>query len=73
MAKTINVSVEVGLNDIEKVIKKFSREVRKSGILQEARERKFFIKKSKKRHDAIAKILFYRKKEKKEGNTKKKV
>lgn len=60
-----NVSVEIGLNDdFEKAVKRFSRKVRKCGILQEARDRLRFTKKSKKEHDRKMRWLFYMEKQK---------
>lgn len=51
-----NVSVEINSkDDFEKAVKRFSRKVRKSGVLQEARDRLRFTKKSKKRHDKMKK------------------
>tara|TARA_B100000214_G_scaffold149257_1_gene106768 strand:- start:568 stop:792 length:225 start_codon:yes stop_codon:yes gene_type:complete len=46
------VHVEVYVNDqtqIERMIKKFSRKVKKSGLLEQLRERRYFTKKSVKR------------------------
>ena len=46
------VNVEVIIRDqeqTERMIKKFNRKVKKSGILEEARERRYFTKKSVKR------------------------
>ena len=52
MSKGKPVHVEVYIKnqeDLEKMIKRFSRKVKKSGILEEVRERRRFIKKSVKR------------------------
>ena len=52
MSKGKPVHVEVYIKNqenLEKMIKRFSRKVKKSGILEEVRERRRFIKKSVKR------------------------
>ena len=52
MSKGKPVHVEVYIKnqeDLEKMIKRFSRKVKKSGILEEVRERRQFTKKSVKR------------------------
>ncbi len=46
------VNVEVIIRDqeqVERMIKKFNRKVKKSGILEEVKERRYFTKKSVKR------------------------
>ena len=50
MAKPINVEVYIyDSSQTEKMIKKFSRKVKKSGLLEELRERRHFTKKSVKK------------------------
>ena len=50
MAKPVNVEVHIyDSSQTERMIKKFSRKVKKSGLLEELRERRYFIKKSVKR------------------------
>ena len=49
MGRRTPVHVEVVVYDqeqVERMIKKFSRKVKKSGLLEELRERRFFTKKS---------------------------
>ena len=49
MGRRTPVNVEVKIHDqdqVERMIKKFTRKVKKSGILEEVRERRFFKKKS---------------------------
>lgn len=52
--------------DLDKTIKRFMRKVKKSGILQEVRDRARYTKKSELRHAHKMKIRFYREKTKKE-------
>ena len=52
MGRRTPVHVEVKVNDqeqIERMIKKFSRKVKKCGILDEVRDRRYFTKPSVKR------------------------
>jgi|TARA_Y100000289_G_scaffold60832_1_gene68226 small subunit ribosomal protein S21 len=52
MGRRTPVHVEVKVTDqqnIEKAIKKFTRKVKKSGVLEEVRERRYFTKRSVKR------------------------
>ena len=46
----------------DRMIKRFSRKVRKCGVLQEARDRAYFVKPSQKRRNKINKAKFYAKK-----------
>ena len=49
MGRRTPVHVEVVIYDqeqVERMIKKFSRKVKKSGLLEDLRERRFFTKKS---------------------------
>tara|TARA_R100001509_G_scaffold66279_1_gene36751 strand:- start:197 stop:421 length:225 start_codon:yes stop_codon:yes gene_type:complete len=47
MAKPVNVEVVIrDQSQVEKMIKKFSRKVKKSGLLNELRERRYYTKKS---------------------------
>ncbi len=52
MGRRTPVNAEIIIRDqsqVERMIKKFSRKVKKSGILEECRERRFYTKKSTKR------------------------
>ena len=52
MSKPVHVEVEARTrhkDENERLIKKFSRKVKKSGILELVRERRYYVKKSKKR------------------------
>jgi ribosomal protein S21 len=52
MGRRTPVHVEIQIRDqeqVERMIKKFSRKVKKCGILEEVRERRYFTKKSEKR------------------------
>jgi small subunit ribosomal protein S21 len=52
MGRRTPVHVEVKVHDqeqIERIIKKFTRKVKKSGVLDEVRERRYFTKPSVKR------------------------
>lgn len=52
MGRRTPVHVEIQIRDqeqVERMIKKFSRKVKKCGILEEVRERRYFTKKSQKR------------------------
>jgi ribosomal protein S21 len=52
MGRRTPVHVEIQIRDqeqVERMIKKFSRKVKKCGILDEVRERRYFTKKSEKR------------------------
>jgi ribosomal protein S21 len=52
MGRRTPVHVEVQIRDqdqVERMIKNFSRKVKKSGILEEVRDRRYFKKKSEKR------------------------
>ena len=52
MCRRTPVHVEVKVHDqeqIERIIKKFTRKVKKSGVLDEVRERRYFTKPSVKR------------------------
>lgn len=50
MSKPVNVEVVIhDQNQVERMIKKFSRKVKKSGLLEELRDRRYFTKKSVKR------------------------
>ena len=50
MARPVNVEVVIYDRDqTERMIKKFNRKVKKSGVLDELRERRYFVKKSTKR------------------------
>ena len=47
MSKAVNVEVIVRNQDyIEQAIKKFNKKVKKSGILDEVKDRRFYVKKS---------------------------
>jgi ribosomal protein S21 len=47
MAKPVNVEVVIrDQSQVERMIKKFSRKVKKSGLLNELRERRYYTKKS---------------------------
>lgn len=46
----VHVEVQIRYQDqVERMIKNFSRKVKKSGILEEVRDRRYFKKKSEKR------------------------
>ena len=50
MPKPVNVEIIIHNQDqVERMIKKFSRKVKKSGLLEELRERRYYTKKSVKR------------------------
>ena len=55
MSKAVNVSVEADSKSIrstdenERLIRKFSKKVKKSGLMDELRDRRYFTKKSIKR------------------------
>jgi len=50
MSKPVNVEVVIyDQSQVERMIKKFSRKVKKSGLMEELRERRYFTKKSVKR------------------------
>ncbi len=50
MSKPVNVEVVIyDQSQVERMIKKFSRKVKKSGLLNDLRERRYFTKKSTKR------------------------
>jgi|TARA_R100001510_G_C7628016_1_gene187483 ribosomal protein S21 len=50
MSKPVNVEVVIhDQNQVERMIKKFSRKVKKSGLLEELKDRRYFTKKSVKR------------------------
>ena len=48
----IEVSIEETGGDVAKLIKKFVKKVKKSNLMEELRERRFFVKPSKKRRMA---------------------
>ena len=53
MGKAVYVSVQARTRDLyenERLIKKFIKETKKSGILEKAREKRYFVKKSEKRN-----------------------
>ena len=66
MGRRTPVNVEIIVRDqsqIERMIKKFSRKVKKSGVLEEVKKRKYYVKKSvkkrlkrkeKKRHSQLS-------------------
>jgi len=50
MAKGVNVSVKPRRNDfIDKAIRKFNKKVKKSKIIEEARERRYYLKPSERK------------------------
>jgi ribosomal protein S21 len=55
MGKAVNVSVEAdsksvrSIDENDRLIRKFSKKVKKSGLMDELRERRYFTKKSAKR------------------------
>ena len=50
MSKPVNVEVVIhDQSQVERMIKKFSRKVKKSGLLEELKDRRYFTKKSVKR------------------------
>ena len=50
MSKPVNVEVVIhDQKQVERMIKKFSRKVKKSGLLEELKDRRYFTKKSVKR------------------------
>jgi len=64
MAAKSNYSVRVRKNDkIERVIKRFIKKTKKLGIIDEARERRFYVKPSEKKRLARKRSDAKRKKE----------